>query len=144
MPVYGVRLGLENGADAEYRAELERAMDDAWRGKFSVLIVWALDRIVREGPEDALRIFREFSERGCVILSVRESWLNGSPEVQGLMISIAGWMAQQESRRRSERTRAGMARAKAEGKRIGGRKPGARDLRPRQTAGCRRRYAREG
>jgi hypothetical protein len=47
-----------------------------------VLIVWSLDRIVRLGAEDALRIFRQFRERGCVLVSVKESWLNGSPEAE--------------------------------------------------------------
>jgi len=90
----------KNGGGEEYKATLQAAMDDAWAGKFSVLIVWALDRIVREGAEDALRIFRQFRERGCVILSVRESWLNGSPEVQDILIAFAGWVAERESARR--------------------------------------------
>jgi hypothetical protein len=33
-------------------------LDDAHAGKFRVLIVWTLDRIVRAGAKDALRIFR--------------------------------------------------------------------------------------
>jgi len=45
---------------------------------------------VRLGAEDALRIFRQFSERGCTILSVKESWLNGGAEVQSLLIAFAG------------------------------------------------------
>ena len=42
-------------------------------GSSQNLIIWSLDRLVREGPEDALRILRQFSERGCTILSVKES-----------------------------------------------------------------------
>ncbi len=34
------------------------ALDDASHGKFSVLIVWALDRMTRDGAEGALRILR--------------------------------------------------------------------------------------
>ena len=50
------------GKDAgEYRRTLQRALDDAHAGKFSVLVVWALDRITREGAEGALRIIRQFS-----------------------------------------------------------------------------------
>lgn len=131
----------KNGGGEEYRATLASALDDAWAGKFSVLIVWALDRIVREGAEDALRIFRQFRERGCVILSVKESWLNGSPEVQDILIAFAGWVAEMESRRRSERTRAGMDRARASGVHVG-RPAGARDKRPRKTAGYKARWAR--
>jgi hypothetical protein len=53
-----------------------------------------LDRIVRDdesGAEAALRIFRQFRQRGCMVVSVRESWLNGSPEVQDILIAFAGW-----------------------------------------------------
>ena len=52
------------------------------------------DRIVRDdesGAEAALRIFRQFRQRGCMVVSVRESWLNGSPEVQDILIASAGW-----------------------------------------------------
>lgn len=71
------------------------------------------DRIVRDdesGAEAALRIFRRFRQRGCMVVSVRESWLNGSPEVQDILIAFAGGMAERESARRSERIKAGLAR----------------------------------
>ena len=114
----------KNGGGPEYRKTLQRALDDAHAGKFGVLIVWALDRIVREGAEDALRIFRQFRRRGCIVVSVKESWLNGSLEVQDILIAFAGWMAERESARRGERIKAGLARRQAEGKPVG-RQPGA-------------------
>ena len=138
--------GRENG---EYRARLKQAMDDAWRGEFGVIIVWALDRITREGAEGALRVIRQFRERGCTVLSVQESWLNGSPEVQDILVAFAGWMAQQESKRKSERIKAGLARRRADieaGRvtgHVGGRKPGSKDKRPRRTDGYLRRWERE-
>jgi DNA invertase Pin-like site-specific DNA recombinase len=119
----------------EYRATLQQAMDDAWQGKFSVLIIWALDRITREGAEGALHILRQFRERGCTVLSVQEPWLNGSPEVQDILVAFAGWAVRQESDRKSARIKAGLARRKAEGKPVGGRKPGSKDIRPRKTDG---------
>lgn len=129
------------GGGPEYRATLQRALDDAWAGKFSVLIVWRLDRICRNGAEEALRLIRQFRERGCILVSVHESWLNGSPEVQDVLVAFAGWMASEESRKRSERIRAGLARRKAEGKPVGGRQPGARDRKPRARDGYAARYA---
>jgi len=125
----------------EYRAALKAALDAAWRGEFKVLIVWALDRITRLGAEDALRLIRQFRERGCLLLSVQEPWLNGSPEIADVLVAFAGWQAQQESTRRSRRIKNGLARRKAEGKPVGGRQPGARDKRPRRTDGYRARYA---
>ena len=124
--------GGEDGGD--YRRALKQALDDAHSGKFSVLVVWALDRITREGAEGALRIIRQFRERGCIVMSVKESWLNGSPEIQDVLVAFAGWMAQQESARRSERIRAGLERRRAEGKPVG-RQPGAADRKPRRRSG---------
>jgi putative DNA-invertase from lambdoid prophage Rac len=117
-----------------YKATLKRALDDAHAGKFSVLVVWALDRLTREGAEGALRVIRQFRERGCIIVSVKESWLNGSAEIQDVLVAFAGWMAEQESRRRSERIRAGLTRRKAAGLPVGG-QPGRRDSKPRKRSG---------
>jgi DNA invertase Pin-like site-specific DNA recombinase len=61
----------------EYKRMLRRGLGDAHAGKFSVLVVWALDRITREGAEGALRIIRQFREHDCTVVSVRDSWLNG-------------------------------------------------------------------
>jgi len=124
----------KNGGGPEYKATLQRALDEAHAGKFGVLIVWALDRIVRNGAEEALRIFRQFSQRGCTVVSVKESWLNGSPEVQEILIAFGGWMAKRESDRRSERIRAGLARRRAEGKPVG-RQPGVKDKKTRKRSG---------
>ncbi len=118
----------------EYRAALKRAMDDAYRGEFECLVVWALDRLTREGAEGLLRILREFRERGCSVVSVQEAWLNTAPQIQDVMVSFAGWMAEQESARRSERIKAGLARRRAQGKPVG-RREGSKDHKPRRTEG---------
>ena len=120
--------------DSVYQAALGEALDDAWRGEFKVLIIWSLDRLTRGGAEDALRLLRKFRERSTQVISIQEPWLNGSPEVQDVLVAFAGWMAQQESARKSERVRAGLARRKAAGLPVG-RQPGAVDLRPRKRAG---------
>ncbi len=118
----------------EYRMTLKQALDDAHQGKFSVIVVWALDRITREGAEGALRVIRQFAQRGCKVLSVKESWLNAAPEVQDVLVAFAGWMAQQESKRRSDRIKTGLDRRRVVGKPVG-RQPGAVDKKPRKRAG---------
>jgi len=136
----------KDGGGPEYRTQLKAAMDAAWRGEFKILIVWALDRITREGAEGALRLIRQFRERGCTVISVQEPWLNGTPEIVDVLVAFAGWMAEQESARRSERIKAGIARRKADieaGRltgHVGGRKPGSKDKRPRRTEGYLRRW----
>ncbi len=127
---------------SEYRAIIQCVLDDAHRGEFSVLVVWALDWITREGAEGALRLIRQLRERGCTLVSVQESWLNGSSTVQDILVAFAGWMAQQESGRRSERIRAGLERRRREGKPVG-RQPGAKDKGPRRRSGYVARWERE-
>lgn len=114
----------------EYRAALKRALDDAYAGHFTVLIIWSLDRLTRGGAEETLRLIRQFRERGCTIVSVQESWLNGSAEIIDAFIAFAAAMAKLESDRRSERVKAGLARRKAEGKAVGGRKAGSKNRKP--------------
>lgn len=141
---YEVSESAWNGGrdGGEYKRTLKRALDDAHRGEFSVLIVWALDRVTREGAEGALRIIRQFRERGCTVVSVKESWLNGSAEIQDVLVAFAGWVAQQESARRSERIRAGLERRRAEGLPVG-RQAGAVDRKPRKRSGYVARWERE-
>jgi len=60
-------------------------------------LTFLLDRIVRDdesGAEAALRIVRQFRQRGGMVVSVQESWLNGSPEMQDIFIAFAGgWLS---------------------------------------------------
>lgn len=79
---------------------------------------------------------RQFRERHCLLLSVKESWLNASPEVQDVLVAFAGWMARQESQRRSERIKAGLARRRAQGLPVGGQLVRrGKDRKPRQKDG---------
>jgi len=133
------------GGGAVYKSAIASALAEAHAGKFKVLIVWALDRIIRDeesGAEAALRLMRQFRQRGVTVVSVKEDWLNGSPEVQDILIAFAGWMAERESARRCERVKNGIARRMAEDPNFRpGRQPGARDKKPRKVSGY---YARNG
>lgn len=127
----------KDGGGPEYKKALQQALDDAHQGKFKVLVVWALDRLVRDeegSAEAALRIFRLFRQRGVTVVSVKESWLNGSSEVQDVLLAFAGWMAGRESERRSQRIKAGLERRRAQGLPVG-RQAGSRDKTPRKRSG---------
>lgn len=119
-----------------YRGEhvelLKTAMEDAYRGEFKILVVWAVDRISRQGIEDVLKLYRMFRERGVTLVSIQEPWLNGSDATVELLTAVAAWVARQESVRRSERVKAGLAMRKAKGLPVGGRQPGAKDRKPRK------------
>jgi DNA invertase Pin-like site-specific DNA recombinase len=55
----------------------------------------------------------------------------GRGELAELLYALSGWVARMESQRRSERTKAGLARIKAQRKCLG-RPPGSKDKRKRR------------
>lgn len=108
----------EAASAAKHRPEYARMMADARRGAFDVVIVWALDRFGRSmagNVADALALDRA----GVQLVSVREPWLDTGGPVRDLLLAIFSWVAEQERRRLVERTKAGLERARRQGKRIG-------------------------
>lgn len=67
-----------------------------------------------------MQLINIFEVYGCHVISVNESWTH--PEagpMREMFIAISAWAAKFESDRRSERTRAGLARVIANGKKLG-------------------------
>lgn len=119
---------------------LEEVLADARAGRFDVLLVWALDRLSRAGPLATLQLVDRFGRLGVQVLSHQEPWAEASGELQDLLLAVVGWIARWESRRRSERTKAGLERARAAGKHLG-RPAGSKDRKRRRRSGYFRRYA---
>ena len=110
------------------------------RVKADICLVWALDRLSREGPTAILNLVNTFKRYGVRVISYHESWTEAPGEIGEILYAITGWVARMESQRRSERTKAGLARAAAEGKTLG-RPAGARDRKKRKRSGYLLRYA---
>jgi DNA invertase Pin-like site-specific DNA recombinase len=124
-----------NGKGAEFDKSRVALLDGARLGRYDVVLIWAIDRLSRRGPEDTLATLRRLAEYDTDVWSHQESWLRTStPELRELLVGIFAWLARQESQRRSERIRAGLARRRAEGKPVG-RVRGAGDKKPRRRSG---------
>lgn len=108
----------ETASAAKERPELARLLEDARRGSFDLVLVWSIDRFGRSMFGN-LRDVLELEQRGVRVVSVRESWLDVDGPTRNLMIAIISWVAEQERVRLIERTKAGMDRARAQGKHIG-------------------------
>jgi len=114
-----------------HQHELSRLLTDAERGRFDVVLVWALDRMSREGPLAVLQLVDRLKRSGVRLLSYQEPWTEAPGELGDLLNALVAWVARWESQRRSERTKAGQARAKAQGKQIG-RPFGSKDSKKRR------------
>ena len=138
-----VEYVLEESAwNGKHQAQVNQALQDARLGRYQVLLVWALDRLSREGVEAMLRTLRQFRERGAQVISVQEPWTEAMGEAGDVVLAIVAWVAQMESKRRSERIKAGLVRRKREGKPIG-RLVGAVDKKKRKRSGYVARWERE-
>jgi DNA invertase Pin-like site-specific DNA recombinase len=83
------------------------------------IIVHALDRLARSMIE-LVDVVQELEEKGKVVLSVRESWLQSlDPKVRSLILAFLGWSAEMEREFIRSRTKEVLARIKAQGKRLG-------------------------
>ncbi len=115
----------------DYKPELAELFKAAQRREFRWLIFWSLDRLCREGVTETLLIVRRLALSGVDVISVQEPWLEAAeldPQYRELLIAQLAWVANFESRRRSDRIKAGLSRKKAKGQPIG-RKAGSRNKR---------------
>lgn len=99
------------------RPELDRMMEDARRHKFDVLMVWACDRLARS-TKHLLQTLDELNGFGIQFLSQREAIDTEGPLGRAIIVIVSA-MAELERCIIIERVRAGMRRAKLEGRRIG-------------------------
>jgi len=101
------------------RDQFQKMLADASRRRFDVLLVWASDRLTREGAYSTMHYLKMLDGYGVRFRSYTESFLDTTGPVRDLLIAIAGWLAQQEREKIRIRTLAGQARAKAQGKHLG-------------------------
>jgi DNA invertase Pin-like site-specific DNA recombinase len=99
------------------RPALDRMMLDARRGRVDVVAVWSLDRFGRSLAHICLAV-QELCERGIAFVSVREG-LDLSTAAGRLQLHILSALSEFERSRLVERTRAGLARARRQGTRLG-------------------------
>lgn len=99
------------------RPELDRMMDDARRHKFDVLLVWACDRLARS-TKHLLQTIDELNGMGIQFLSQREAIDTEGPLGRAIIVIVSA-MAELERCIIIERVKAGMRRARLEGRQIG-------------------------
>ena len=84
------------------------------------MLFWSLDRFSREGVLETLTYLQNLTQYGVGYRSFTEQYLDSCGMFREAVISILAVIAKQERVRLSERTIAGLQRARARG-RIGGR-----------------------
>jgi DNA invertase Pin-like site-specific DNA recombinase len=105
-----------SGARAK-RPGLDQLMADARRGKVDVLLIWSFDRLARS-VRHLIEVLDELTKLGIEFISFREA-IDTSAALGRALIVIIGAIGELERNLIIERVRAGMRRARLEGRHIG-------------------------
>ena len=98
----------ESAWKANHQPELARLLRDCAGREYEIVLVFALDRLTRQGPASILNLVNTFAVYGCRVISYNESWTE-APGIAGeIMLAISGWVAKMDSDRKSQNTKAGI------------------------------------
>lgn len=116
--IAGEYIDHESGGKAD-RAEFRRMFTEAAQRRFDLVLVWALDRLTREGVAETFEYIKRLTSHGVQFVSFTEEHFRTTGPAGELMIAVAAWIAKQERVRISERVRAGLSRARSQGTKSG-------------------------
>ena len=111
---------VSGGKSASKRPRFAAMMEDAHRRRFDLVLVWALDRLSREGMVPTIGHLERLASYGVAFHSYSEPMLSTDNElVRDIVLAVMASLAKVERQKISDRTKAGLHRARANGKRLG-------------------------
>jgi DNA invertase Pin-like site-specific DNA recombinase len=102
------------------RVEFNKMMAAAAQRKFEVILVWALDRLSREGMSKTVNLIEHLNKIGIDVISYTEPYLDTTNELaKNILLAVVSTLAKAEREKISDRTKAGLERLKRQGKKLG-------------------------
>jgi DNA invertase Pin-like site-specific DNA recombinase len=96
---------------ADKRPRFSDLLVDAHKRRFDMVLVWALDRLSREGFETCVSYVKQLSDCGVSLRSFTEPLLSTENEtVRAIMFALQSSQAKAEAEKISARVKAGVAR----------------------------------
>lgn len=115
-------VNISGTVSAKKRKGFDQVYQKIKNGDVDSLCVVELSRLGRSSNE-SIQLFIEIEQMGCKILSLapNEAWtrVTDVPGIRNIFVSMFAWFADLERQNISERTKIGLARAKAQGKMLG-------------------------
>lgn len=109
--------GISGSKGRDKRPELDRMLKDAVRRKFDVVMSWSVDRLGRS-LQDLLHLLSELHSMD-IDLYLHQQGIDTTTPAGKAMFQMLGVFAEFERSMIQERVKAGLSRAKAQGKRLG-------------------------
>lgn len=119
--LYGEYVDRESGRKGRSEREsFDLLLKDAERRRFDVVLFWALDRFSREGIRKTISYLQRLDACDVAFKSYTEPYLDTDNElVSHILVGVLSYFAELEARKISQRTKAGLERARANGKKPG-------------------------
>lgn len=112
-------VDIVSGSGKLQRPQFDKMLLAASQRRFDLLLFWKLDRLSREGVRKTLRYLELLDSYGVAWRSFMEPYFDSCGQFRDVVISIAATLALQERINISDRTRAGLDRARKAGKVLG-------------------------
>ena len=109
--------GISGAKGRDQRKGFDELLKGATRKEFDVILVWSVDRLGRN-LQDLISFLNEIHSVGCDLF-IHQSGIDTTTPTGKMMFGILSVFADFERSMITQRTRAGMERARREGKRIG-------------------------
>lgn len=108
-----------SGSGKKERPQFKRMMLEASQRKFDLLLFWKLDRLSREGTRKTLVYLTQLDGWSVAWRSFMEPFFDSCGMMKDVVLAIMATLAEQERISISERTKAGLVRARRAGKQLG-------------------------
>jgi DNA invertase Pin-like site-specific DNA recombinase len=116
--IVGEYIDRESGANPN-RPEFTRMLTAASKRSFDVLLFWSLDRFSRQGIVPVLTNLQRLAGWGVKYRSLQEPYIDTTNEWGDLIAAFCAKLAELERKRIQARIRAGIEKARKDGKHIG-------------------------
>ena len=112
----------KESAKGVHRVELQKMLGMVERGRFKNVVVWKIDRLTRS-IQDFVWVWKRLNDSECGLISVTQGIDTGNNDANGrMLVNMLVVFAEWERDMIVERTKAGLNRAKREGKVLGRKK----------------------
>ena len=120
-PIIGEYVEHESGTKGvDGRDAFRRLFEDAARRTFDLVLFWSLDRFSREGVRKTIMHLERLQAADVAFHSYTQEFLSTDNElIREIMLSMIAAFAKLERDENSRRTKAGLERARAKGKKLG-------------------------
>jgi len=95
--------------DFSKRPGLDALKEYAKTKEFDTLLIWAMDRLSREGISGTYKQLDYFKDLGIKVISHQEPYLSAEDETTELLTAIISWKAKSERLRHNARVKAALA-----------------------------------